>query len=605
MTNQDPDEALERPKPYQYFPLDSKRSQIRLLSIPPEISGSHLAVNHTLIHTSLNDGRPFEALSYCWGDQNFVRELRINRQTMHITESLATALESIQSEEDILLWADAICVNQQDPIEKTEQAQLMRDIYKTASRVIIWLGPSTPDTHETMQEMQKLGSSLVDAGLWGFTPKDVIYWDVEDNDTSKVASAKRVIEKIKAEHLTKVRGNERPFQWAKSDLGKRKWFYRMWCIQECTNARIATFRCGNDEVDSTCFWAVSLYFTIFSRASHRSIPRSHPNRTTKEEYETYTRDFELTDVLSTALPTTIVGMRRKYIVTGVPSLRALLDTVSTKVSEANRMAATDPRDCVYALLGIANNPAAKEIITDYTLSAKPWSIWNVHDRMFHASGKTNIALEINTSHEDITEPTITLKGYFVDTIKETGHSSRHGLSDKLNWANTRPYFEDISHFLAKSTKYTPEQKKEAEWRIPVGDTEVTEQNVEMHRASATSNMKVGYAAARLMGGGTGIVTEEHVQQIRRDMIPFGSFCRQLQRMYDSQPFISEDNHVGAGPLEAQSGDAIVIFMRARVPYIIRKEGETRWMLVGESHVYGIMDGEFMMTDPVAEDITLC
>lgn len=39
------------------------------------------------------------------------------------------------------LWADAICINQNDEMEKTEQVRMMRDIYKAAKFTIIWLGP--------------------------------------------------------------------------------------------------------------------------------------------------------------------------------------------------------------------------------------------------------------------------------------------------------------------------------------------------------------------------------------------------------------------------------------------------------------------------------
>jgi len=145
---------------------------------------------------------------------------------MQITESLATALASLQSEsEDVVIWADAVCINQQDPFEKTEQVQLMRDIYKAAMRVIIWLGPSTPETYCTIKEMEKLGDELLKAGLWDLTSDDILHWDVEDNDTSKAAATKRTITKLKADHLAQARNDRYPFWWIMSDLGKRRWFH--------------------------------------------------------------------------------------------------------------------------------------------------------------------------------------------------------------------------------------------------------------------------------------------------------------------------------------------------------------------------------------------
>ena len=39
------------------------------------------------------------------------------------------------------VWADAICINQGDVVERNAQVALMRDIYSTAQTVLVWLGP--------------------------------------------------------------------------------------------------------------------------------------------------------------------------------------------------------------------------------------------------------------------------------------------------------------------------------------------------------------------------------------------------------------------------------------------------------------------------------
>jgi hypothetical protein len=209
---------------YQY--LNTRNNEIRLLRIPRKTRGPTISVGYRLSHISLQDPGNFIALSYCWGDHTLTQELMVNGQSMYITESLAAALVSLQSQDhDVLLWADAICINQRDPIEKTSQVQLMRDIYRTAGQVIIWLGPSNKETFYTMREMKKLGDQLIELGLWNLSSDEILHWDVEEKDTSKVASTKRAVLQLRSEHLVQARKDEYPFWWIMSDLGKRDWFH--------------------------------------------------------------------------------------------------------------------------------------------------------------------------------------------------------------------------------------------------------------------------------------------------------------------------------------------------------------------------------------------
>jgi hypothetical protein len=39
-----------------------------------------------------------------------------------------------------MLWVDAVCINQLDPVEKGHQVAQMGRIYENAERVVVWLG---------------------------------------------------------------------------------------------------------------------------------------------------------------------------------------------------------------------------------------------------------------------------------------------------------------------------------------------------------------------------------------------------------------------------------------------------------------------------------
>lgn len=82
------------------------------------------------------------ALSYVWGSDERSHSLTCNEQTIQITFNLWEALRGIRSNSEAMaLWIDAICINQNDTAEKTDQLKLMSFIYKGAQQVLIWLGP--------------------------------------------------------------------------------------------------------------------------------------------------------------------------------------------------------------------------------------------------------------------------------------------------------------------------------------------------------------------------------------------------------------------------------------------------------------------------------
>lgn len=44
------------------------------------------------------------------------------------------------------IWIDAICINQKDEVEKTQQLQFMHRIYTLAHTTYVWLGTGTEET---------------------------------------------------------------------------------------------------------------------------------------------------------------------------------------------------------------------------------------------------------------------------------------------------------------------------------------------------------------------------------------------------------------------------------------------------------------------------
>lgn len=128
-----------------YSPLRLDSRQIRIAYIMKGSRDDPIEVN--LLRTSLDALPSYEALSYVWGKDQSSGKLTLNGQCIKITPNLQGALVQLRSStEDRLTWIDAICINQEDPKERSKQVQLMREIYFNARRVIVWLGKEAEDT---------------------------------------------------------------------------------------------------------------------------------------------------------------------------------------------------------------------------------------------------------------------------------------------------------------------------------------------------------------------------------------------------------------------------------------------------------------------------
>lgn len=128
-----------------YAPLDPAQQQIRVLELVPGKYDDDLTIS--LHITSFHQDLPeYHALSYAWGNRLSARKALVDGKNMTIGLNLDYALRHIRCTltEPILMWVDALSINQQDLEERSSQVLLMKDIYSSADRVIIYLGPEHP-----------------------------------------------------------------------------------------------------------------------------------------------------------------------------------------------------------------------------------------------------------------------------------------------------------------------------------------------------------------------------------------------------------------------------------------------------------------------------
>lgn len=163
--------AWNRAAFYAPLTIPSAPLHIRLLSL--YWSEKHGPVMCSMDTVELDSAPPFAALSYSWGKEagmphwiycngqripvrsnlfralDFLSEppMMILRQAdRHLQKSdfhgLETGLEPETSYRIRRLWVDALCIDQENQAEKTEQVQQMGRIYSKAERVISWVSPN-------------------------------------------------------------------------------------------------------------------------------------------------------------------------------------------------------------------------------------------------------------------------------------------------------------------------------------------------------------------------------------------------------------------------------------------------------------------------------
>ncbi|KAL9561256.1 hypothetical protein ACKAV7_014611 [Fusarium commune] len=116
-----------------------------------------------------NAAGKYSALSYCWAQSvcGAVQGLVCNGSAKDAGKNLRLALQNIRySTLPRIIWVDALCINQDDLAERSQQVQLMGDIYKQAVETIIWLGdifprgPARPEFDSICEVVKAWNNSL-------------------------------------------------------------------------------------------------------------------------------------------------------------------------------------------------------------------------------------------------------------------------------------------------------------------------------------------------------------------------------------------------------------------------------------------------------------
>ncbi|KAH5650718.1 hypothetical protein HBI23_169750 [Parastagonospora nodorum] len=177
------------------------------------------------------DQKPdFHAISYVWGTAP--ASIRVpcngNGRSLLVTPTAYEMLANFAKFERLWWWVDAVCIDQENEVEKAGQIPLMRQIYAKEMSVAVWLGAENPAMHAFMNQFDHL---LELSRTWLPTSQTL------DDDW---------------------RGGEWPMNddivWVGlMHILDHEWFRRLWTFQEIVLAGQATLVCGTRHIHAPSF----------------------------------------------------------------------------------------------------------------------------------------------------------------------------------------------------------------------------------------------------------------------------------------------------------------------------------------------------------------
>ncbi|KAH6672384.1 heterokaryon incompatibility protein-domain-containing protein [Halenospora varia] len=216
---------------YRYRELSAPNHYIRLLRLQPGTRDQEITCELVEHNLSEENGFSYEALSWCWGNgarnHKIIIRCGVSTFASMIPQNLLEALMELRLEKSVrTLWVDALCINQEDPEEKSIQIPMMSPIYRRAEKVCIWLGQ---DEHDGL-------------GI-----------DFIKNEVLKLDSFNDL-----------VQGTVTGDTWrAILDMLQAQWFLRRWILQEILFARDAVVYYGSESISWEDFAdAISLFLKV-------------------------------------------------------------------------------------------------------------------------------------------------------------------------------------------------------------------------------------------------------------------------------------------------------------------------------------------------------
>lgn len=553
-----------------YKPLYRRHSlaeedSIRLIVFPPAERSAPLRAH--LVTATTSEMPEYQALSYVWGDPTPVDAIICEDTPVLIAANLRDALLRIRSEtETLIIWVDAICIDQRSLDEREHQVSIMGKIYEQASSVLVYVGQGLEGDPRLVKDNIAIFRAML---------------------LQKLSQGQRLIDAVKGLPDPDVEKG-----LAKNDYSAWQRFWdlpyweRAWVVQEAGLAAKAEILYGDESIDwedlmLSCTWLA--YFGHLRFISSGSSVRSSwvgYNQSKRAQFSTrpsdYAPDISFLDCLDCARR----GSR-----------------------------ATDPRDLVYAFLG---HPGAHKFSPNYHVDTKAVyrdfaaSCLNAHQNpsiLSYSTRSPELGLfedvpgwcPVWNEVEDPPEPLLGLN-------RSRGYNASNGAPFKYSIDNnllsvTGIVFDCLdfaagpvrSHHLRAESEGADINPLIEAFQRSVADPDRCGKNYpDLTRAFATT---VTAAACQATfdpsQSPTALLSQAELSRWIGVLEHGRGYHASLHRSF----FTTREGYMGIGPPQLKAGDFCCVIAGARTPFVARLQKDSTYRLLGECYIEGVMGGE--------------
>ncbi|KAI1447756.1 heterokaryon incompatibility protein-domain-containing protein [Annulohypoxylon stygium] len=550
--------------------------EIRVLQILPDDVTA--LIKCELRVASLSTISEYETVSYVWGDFTDLVDIELDGRKVGVTKNLHVLLHRLRRKSETRsVWIDQLCINQKDNEERSIQVRLMRQIYSTCSRGLIWFG----ELHENVT----LEDAAIVVDFFTYIGALLRTGSEEGHPQAKFASS----EALSKRFLTALRS---------ISYYECPWWLRIWTVQEAVLPKQSTIVWGPFEISWDIFILGARTFTFTAFSKLKVVSNLNP-----EEQWSVFNIFRQVKALANA-------NNLKH------------DPISVMTRWRGRQA-TDPRDQVYALTGL-NDPGLLPNSEKCDYSIEPSEVYEIVTKdliRFYGNllpismnprlAKTHATRGIPGWALDLNAPRNFWTPWTIDRNLYGNSNANRGMSPSPIDLDTKKALGLTGAFVdvVKIADY------EEHW---IKDTQAITKIIRRWYSLAVQNGDKDQSGRRkdfallmlnnIVRGKDWDITSPVVQgdiDAVFEYLDTGEPNHTIDSIMASTMlqsfFVTETGLMGLGHLETQPGDEIWIFSMGKVPFSLRKregsqEPDGNYEFSGPCYVQGLMQGEFLEDD---------